>query len=129
MFPMMPYGQNYGYGTAQQYSNMYPNSYNIINPVVEDIVSRMDENITYIPTQENIDRMEDAIFDVVNGQISDDFELRDNYDDKATETAQFGRYPTRQYSRRPYRRRTLLRDFIRLLLLRQLFRRRGNYYY
>lgn len=127
MYNMMPFMQTYGTGMTRDYSSMYPRTYGIVYPVVLQVVASMDVNIMMMPTQSEVDNMTEMVYDRVDGQLGDDdfdFDIPD-MDQASTmegETAQRGFFPFR-------RRRRFLRDLISILILRELFRRRGRFFF
>ena len=91
---------------------MYPETYRVVYPMV---CSAYDKIRTPV-TAEMVDMMTDDIYDRVeaDGRINIDISVEVRNDNEASENRQ----------RRPRRRNRFLRDLIRILLLRELIRRR-----
>lgn len=100
---------------TEDLERMYPETYRIIYPMVCFAC----DNLRSPVTEETVDMMTDDIYDRVeaDGRINIDIsvELRNDEDDKETR------------QRMPRRRNRFLRDFIRVLLLRELLRRRHRF--
>lgn len=95
---------------------MYPETYRIIYPMVCFAC----DNIRTPVTEEMVDTMTDDIYDRVeaDGKINIDISVEVRDDKSNRNEAQENR------QRRPRRRNRFLRDLIRILLLRELLRRR-----
>lgn len=91
---------------------MYPETYRVIYPMVCFAC----DNIRTPVTEETVDMMTDDIYDRVeaDGRIKIDISVEVRNDEETQENRQ----------RRPLRRNRFLRDLIRILLLRELIRRR-----
>ena len=91
---------------------MYPETYRVIYPMVCFAC----DNIRTPVTEETVDMMTDDIYDRVeaDGRIKFDISVEVRNDEDTQENRQ----------RRPRRRNRFLRDLIRILLLRELIRRR-----
>ena len=91
---------------------MYPETYRVVYPMVCSTC----DNIRTPVTEEMVDMMTDDIYDRVeaDGRIKIDISVEVRNDDETSENRQ----------RRPRRRNRFLRDLIRILLLRELIRRR-----
>ena len=112
--PMNP--SMFSYSNMDTYSDdlerMYPETYRVIYPMVCFAC----DNIRTPVTEETVDMMTDDIYDRVeaDGRIKMDISVEVRNDDETSENRQ----------RRPLRRNRFLRDLIRILLLRELIRRR-----
>lgn len=95
---------------------MYPDTYKIIFPMVVSSCSMVSINTPI--TESMVDEMTDDIYDraVADSRISIDIniEVENREEDNSRQ-------------RRPRRRNRFLRDFIRVLLLRELLRRRRRF--
>lgn len=98
---------------------MYPETYRIIYPMV--CVSC--DNIRTPVTEEMVDMMTDDIYDRAEAdrRISIDLSIEVRNDESNNDSLQENR------QRRPRRRNRFLRDLIRILLLRELLRRRRRF--
>ena len=95
---------------------MYPETYRVIYP----IVCFACDNIRTPVTEETVNMMTDDIYDRVeaDGRIKIDISVEVRNDDETQENRQ----------RMPRRRNRFLRDLIRILLLRELIRRRRPHF-
>ena len=91
---------------------MYPETYRVVYPMVCSAC----DNIRTPVTEEMVDMMTDDIYDRVeaDGRIKIDISVEVRNNEETPENRQ----------RRPRRRNRFLRDLIRILLLRELIRRR-----
>lgn len=106
------------YRDCDDLERMYPDTYRIVYPMV---VSACDM-VTMPVTEEMVDRMTDDIYDraVTDSRINIDINIgMESRDD--SESRQMDE------RRRPRRRNRFFRDFIRVLLLRELLRRRRRF--
>lgn len=94
---------------------MYPETYRIIYPMVCFAC----DNLRTPVTEETVDMMTDDIYDKVeaDGRINIEISVEVRNDEESQENRQ----------RRPRRRNRFLRDLIRILLLRELIRRRRRF--
>ena len=97
---------------ADDLERMYPETYRVIYPMVCFAC----DNIRTPVTEETVDMMTDDIYDRVeaDGRINIDISVEVRNNEETQENRQ----------RRPRRRNRFLRDLIRILLLRELIRRR-----
>ena len=104
MFPMEAY--------SDDLERMYPEVYRVVYPMVCFAC----DNIRTPVTEEMLDMMTDDIYDRVeaDGRINVDISVEVRNNEEVQENRQ----------RRPRRRNRFLRDLIRILLLRELLRRR-----
>lgn len=98
---------------------MYPEVYRVVYPMVCFAC----DNIRTPVTEEMIDMMTDDIYDRVeaDGRINIDISVEVRSESSNSERIQENR------QRRPRRRNRFLRDLIRILLLRELLRRRHRF--
>lgn len=112
-----PY-QNMVQPSDDDLERMYPDTYRIVHPMVVSACAMV--NVSMPVTEDMVDRMTDDIYDraVTDRRISVDInvgvESRENSSESSDDFRQM----------RPRRRNRFFRDFIRVLLLRELFRRR-----
>ncbi len=107
---------NYYYDTMkvnqnmQEVNSLYPEIYGIVYPVVQKVCSRMN---LYNMSKEYIDQMVDEVYNVVesNEEIEETRETSKNGDVKN---------PRIKETRRPRPNNYLLRDLIRILVIREL---------
>lgn len=94
---------------------MYPETYRVIYPMVCFAC----DNLRTPVTEETVDMMADDIYDRVeaDGRINIEISVEVRNDEETQENRQ----------RRPRRRNRFLRDLIRILLLRELIRRRRRF--
>lgn len=98
---------------------MYPESYRVVYPMVCSAC----DNIRTPITEETVDMMTDDIYDraETDGRINIDISVEVRNEQSDSEDLQENR------QRRPRRRNRFFRDLIRILLLRELFRRRRRF--
>lgn len=98
--------------SSDDLERMYPEVYRVVYPMVCFAC----DNIRTPVTEEMVDMMTDDIYDRVeaDGRINIDISVEVRNDEETQENRQ----------RRPRRRNRFLRDLIRILLLRELLRRR-----
>lgn len=102
--------------------SMYPETYRIVYPMVVSACNM----ITMPVTEEMLDRMTDDIYDRaaldnrINIDINIEIENREGNDDSRQISVDSNQ-------RRPRRRNRFFRDLIRILLLRELLRRRTRF--
>ena len=115
MAPQMSPYSNMG-TSADDLERMYPEVYRVVYPMVCFAC----DNVRMPVTEEMVDMMTDDIYDRVeaDGRINIDISVEVRNDESDSEE-------TRQ--RRPRRRNRFLRDLIRILLLRELIRRRPRF--
>ncbi len=125
---------------VQNLNNLYPNIYRILNPVVSRVVLNNNQPIT----DELLNNMTDTVFNIVEGQIDlgDDQVQRNNHNDsqqlssnsannsnnnsssRATEpTRQSNSQGTQTNNSRNNRGDLLLRDLIKILIIKELLSR------
>jgi len=111
----MAYMANIANMTEQQLENMYPNSYKVVMPVIENKCNQLDMNSGpySVPSKEDIDKMADDITKEVEADVE-----KAIIKDSTNAERQFG-----------FGGRHLLRDFVSVLLLRELIRRRRRPFY
>ncbi len=105
------------------YANMYPELYNRVEPIVNDCINRHINELPAqtLPSNEKLDEMVNEIYDELVEELP---ELKEDIGERRNRTRSIGML------RRPfYGRGRLARDFIALLLLGSLFRRRRTPYY
>ena len=113
----------FSYSNMETYSDdlerMYPEVYRVVYPMVCFAC----DNIRTPVTEEMIDMMTDDIYDRVeaDGRINIDISVEVRNDQANNGEMQESR------QRRPRRRNRFLRDLIRILLLRELLRRRQRF--
>ena len=100
---------------TEDLERMYPETYRIIFPMVCFAC----DNLRSPVTEETVDMMTDDIYDRVeaDGRINIDISVEVRNSEDSQENRQ----------RMPRRRNRFLRDFIRVLLLRELIRRRRRF--
>ena len=127
MNPNMNAGMNMGMNTGmspfmnmdtcsdEDLERMYPETYRVIYPMV----CFSCDNLRTPITESTVDMMTDDIYDRVeaDGRINVEVSVEVRSDEDTQENRQ----------RRPRRRNRFLRDLIRILLLRELFRRRRRF--
>ena len=136
------YNQNmYGNNAGQGISNLYPSIYKIISPVISKVVAN--SNYQFL-NEDVLNNMADTVYNIVEGQIEYDDDPSTNIQNantqnsqttnsnsttsttttsKVTETKQV---TNSQTSNRRYNRGdSLLRDIIKILILREILSR-GN---
>lgn len=101
--------------SSDDLERMYPEVYRVVYPMVCFAC----DNIRTPVTEEMVDMMTDDIYDRVeaDGRINIDISVEVRNDEETQESRQ----------RRPRRRNRFLRDLIRILLLRELLRRRRRF--
>ncbi|MBR3614750.1 MAG: hypothetical protein IKL55_06190 [Clostridia bacterium] len=121
---------------AQNLSNLYPSIYRIINPVVSRVIS----NNNQVITEELLNNMTDTVFNIVEGQIDlgDDVVQRNTQNEvqsssntssnvsnntSSTRATENSRQTTQQTSFRNNRNDHLLRDLIKILIIKELLSR------
>lgn len=109
------------YQACDDLERMYPDTYRIVYPMV---VSACDM-VTMPVTEDMVDRMTDDIYDRAanDSRISIDINVEMETREESNDRQISGE--TRQ--RRPRRRNRFFRDLIRILLLRELLRRRRRF--
>ena len=117
-----PY-QNMMYQSNDDLERMYPDTYRVVYPMVVSACNMV--NINTSITEAIVDSMTDDIYDraASDTRISVDINLEvenREEDDSRQISGQFS-------PRRPRRRNRFFRDFIRVLLLRELLRRRRRF--
>ena len=112
-----PYQNTMMYQSDDDLERMYPDTYRVVYPMVVSACNMVNSNTPI--TEAMVDGMTDDIYDraVTDTRISVDInvEVENREDDNS-----------RQMGRRP-RRNRFFRDFIRVLLLRELLRRRRRF--
>ncbi|MGI6705022.1 MAG: hypothetical protein ACOX6S_01750 [Clostridia bacterium] len=130
-------------GGATAYPVMYPEIYYRLHPIIEKVCHEMDDMNQPYPTQEAVDRMVDKAYEETCHMYPDLAEYAMEYEMKAqskpsdVEASQFYGYPYGDFTYgmpsggygygRDFGRRGLLRSLLAILLINQLFRRRGYY--
>jgi hypothetical protein len=106
----------------------FPDVYYQVRPVVEETISEMDDPYLTYPSQQAVDRMVNRTYEKLLMTYPDLEELEESLVESDGDTVEtqirFG--PPR--FRRAFRRREIFRDLVTILLLNELFRRRGYYY-
>lgn len=109
------------YQASDDLERMYPDTYRIVYPMVVSACN----TITMPITEETINRMTDDIYDRAANDsrinIDINIEVESREDDNNRQISSESR------QRRPRRRNRFLRDLIRILLLRELLRRRPRF--
>ncbi|MBQ2836038.1 MAG: hypothetical protein IJE68_04320 [Clostridia bacterium] len=105
--------------SSEDLERMYPESYKVVYPMVCSAC----DNIRTPVTEEMIDMMTDDIYDraEADGRINIDISVEVRDSESSSESSQENR------QRRPRRRNRFFRDLIRVLLLRELLRRRRRF--
>lgn len=115
-------------------TNFYPSTYRIINPVVSRVVQN--SNYQFI-NEDTLNNMVDTVFSIVDGQI--DYQEEETPAQTQNQTAnpnnqnltQTQRQTTetqRNQANQNNRSDSLLRDIIRILIIKELLSRRNNQY-
>lgn len=111
------------YQSNDDLEEMYPDTYRIIYPMVVSACNMV--NVDMPITESMINRMTDDIYDRAEADsritIDINIEVENREEDDSRQISE----DTRQ--RRPRRRNRFLRDFIRVLLLRELLGRRRRF--
>lgn len=106
----------------------FPEIYYRVQPVIQNIVCEMDNlNQTY-PTQEALDLMVERVWDDYHRIYPDMIEYEESSADSGEAAVETQIGFGRPRFGRPFRRRGLFGDLVTILLLNELFRRRGFYY-
>lgn len=133
-------GTNNGMMPYQNLNNLYPSVYRIINPVVSRVVSNANNQMI---NEDLLNNMVDTVFNIVEGQLdfSDDTNQRNTQSENqmtsnsssntssnsnnssTTRTAENRQSATMQTSSRNNRNESLLRDLIKILILKELLLR------
>lgn len=115
-----PFGQSM-FQAADNLERMYPDTYRIVFPMVVSACNM----VTMPITEEMLDRMTDDIYDraATDSRISIDINI--GIETRDENSAKQNSDEVRQ--RRPMRRNRFFRDFIRVLLLRELLERRNSF--
>lgn len=103
--------------TSDDLERMFPDTYRIIQPMVVSSCNMI--NINTPITESMVDRMTDDIYDRAEADSRISVDINIGVENRESENS-------RQISRMPHRNR-FLRDFIRVLLLRELLRRRRRF--
>lgn len=124
---------------VQNLNNLYPSIYRIVNPVVSRVVSNNNQPIT----EDLLNNMTDTVFNIVEGQVdlgddpvqrnttsenqsssntSSNMSSNNNTSSRTTETRQ-QQTSSSQTSFRNNRNESLLRDLIRILIIKELLSR------
>lgn len=121
----------------QDLTNYYPSTYRIINPVVSRVVQN--SNYQYL-NEDTINNMVDTVFSIVDGQIdlrddtnSVDTQTQTQTQNTTTSTNGIQRQTTTETVRSQNNSTTqnnrsdnILRDLIRILIIKELLSRRNN---
>ena len=123
---------------ANSLNNMYPQIYRIINPVLNRVVST--SNTQFI-TEDNLNNMVDTIYNIIEGDVSNLMDMPINSaqgDDTVIPSSQNNTRATQNSSSNNERRgnsndmdyqknhNRLLRDLIKILLIKELLLRQKN---
>lgn len=131
--------------TSIDYTNMYPSIYRILNPVVSKVVSG--SNYQYL-TEETLNNMVDTVYNITEGQVD---LTDDTYTETSSENRTVGINASSQtksttsdrntnpsttgntfsgnnlnYARKSKRANDLLKDLIRILVIREILSRRNS---
>lgn len=108
-------------GFSDNLEKMYPDTYQIVFPMVVSTCSTIAMPIS----EEMLDKMTDDIYDraCTDGRISSDINMMMRTDSE--EDSNYRQLPNS--NRIPMRRNRFFRDFIRVLLIRELLRRRQGF--
>lgn len=117
-------------------TSLYPSTYRIINPVVTRVVQN--SNYQFL-NEDTINNMVDTVFSIVDGQIDykeDDPPVQtQSQNSNASNTTQGQRQTTTEITRtqtntmnQSNRSDNLLRDLIRILIIKEILSRRNNPY-
>lgn len=95
----------------------FPDTYYYgIQPMICSMVAEMDDMSVQYPTQAMHEAMVDRAYNQLSGMYPDEFQ--------GMEQPNFNPAPHAEQFFPPFRRRPLLRDFISILILQELFNRR-----
>ncbi len=106
----------------------FPDIYYQVRPIIENTICEMDDPYLTYPSQHAVDRMVDCTYDNLLMTYPDLAELEESLADSEETVVETQIGFGRPGFRRPFRRRGNFRDLITILLLSELFRRRGYYY-
>lgn len=131
-------GQNLGIMQLQNLSSLYPSVYRIINPVVSRVVANSNNQVI---TEDSISNMVDTVYNIVEGQVDIDSgtttQRNTQMENQTTSnsssninsntsssnrTSETNRQTTQTTSRNN-RNDSLLRDLIRILIIKELLSR------
>lgn len=114
----------------QNITNLYPSTYRIINPVVSRVVQN--SNYQFI-NEDTLNNMVDTVFSIVDGQIDYQEDEPQAANSNAQNLAQGQRTteaPKSQTAVQSQNNRSdsLLRDIIKILIIKEILARRNNQY-
>ncbi len=103
----------------------FPDIYYLVQPVVQNILYMMDDPYMTSPSQLALDQMVDRAYEELLAAYPDMAELEESVADSEESVIETQFRFGRPFFRRPFRRRGVFRDLLTILLLEELFRRRG----
>lgn len=111
------------YRSDDDLERLYPDTYRVVYPMVVSNCNMVNVNTPI--TEDMVDRMTDDIYDRAEADgrlmLEDNMEVANVEDESSRQTSEESR------RRRPRRRNRTFRDLIRILLLRELLRRRRRF--
>lgn len=111
------------YRSDNDLERLYPDTYRVVYPMVVSTCNMVNVNTPI--TEDMVDRMTDDIYDRAEAdgrlRLEDNMEVANVEDESSRQTSEESR------RRRPRRRNRTFRDLIRILLLRELLRRRRRF--
>lgn len=111
------------YRSDDYLERLYPDTYRVVYPMVVSTCNMVNVNTPI--TEDIVDRMTDDIYDRAEADgrliLEDNMEVANVEDESSRQTSEESR------RRRPRRRNRTFRDLIRILLLRELLRRRRRF--
>ncbi|MGE5607441.1 MAG: hypothetical protein ACM3YE_17350 [Bacteroidota bacterium] len=106
----------------------FPDIYYQVQPVIQNTICEMDNIYMTYPSQEALDQMVDRACEEYFRMYPNTVELEESLADPGEAIVETQVGFGRPRLGRPFRRRGLFRDLVSILLLSELFRRRGHYY-
>lgn len=103
----------------------FPDIYYQVQPVVQKTICEMDDPYMAYPNQQAVDRMVDRTYEELLMNYPDMAELEESMADLEETVVETQIGFGRPRFGRPLRRRGIFRDLVTILLLSELFRRRG----
>lgn len=111
------------YRSDDDLERLYPDTYRVVYPMVVSTCNMVNVNTPI--TEDMVDRMTDDIYDRAEADgrlmLEDNMEVANVEDESSRQTSEESR------RKRPRRRNRTFRDLIRILLLRELLRRRRRF--
>lgn len=103
----------------------FPDIYYQVQPVIQNVICEMDDPYMTYPNQQALDRMVDRAYEDCLRNYPDLTELEESIADSGEAVVETQVGFGRPRFGRPFRRRGLFRDLLTIILLNELFRRRG----